>query len=245
MNRFTVKIANRIVAVTSLFESTEDYCKDYLCDEETEITLRITPFDIAFECEQLKKADERAGVTPRKRREEYLETIALQRKLTELFLEYNTVLFHGSVVSVDGYAYMFTAKSGTGKSTHTRLWREMLGERAIMVNDDKPFISVDGGCVLAHGSPWNGKHKIGNNISVPLKAICVLERGEANKINEISVADSLAMLFQQSSHPRQSELMHKYIELLDGVARGVRFYRLSCNMSPEAAVVSYGAMSAE
>lgn len=245
MSRFTIKIANKIISVNAMFESTKDYCKGYLCNEEAELFVEIVQSDIDYERAQFMRTDERDGVSSRNRRATQLEIIALQRKIADAFFDYGIVLFHGSVIAVDGCAYMFTAKSGTGKSTHTRLWREMLGECAIMVNDDKPFISVDGDSVIVHGSPWNGKHKIGNNISVPLKAICILERGEINKIKKISVAEALSMLIQQSNRPRQPELMVKYLELLDGVAKGVAFYRLACNMTPEAAEVSYSAMSEE
>jgi serine kinase of HPr protein (carbohydrate metabolism regulator) len=160
-------------------------------------------------------------------------------------LDHNTLLFHGSVIAVDGVAYLFTAKSGTGKSTHTRLWRELLGERAVMVNDDKPFISVTDDGIIVHGSPWNGKHKLGNNISVPLRAICILERGEINEIKEIPASKAVFMLIQQSSRPNDATKMAKYMELLDAIAANVKFYRLSCNMEPEAAEISFAAMSNE
>ena len=144
---------------------------------------------------------------------------------------------------MDGVAYLFTAKSGTGKSTHTRLWREMFGDRAVMVNDDKPFLKFTEEGVIACGSPWNGKHGLGNNIMVPLKAICVLERGESNVITRIDPKDALQMLFQQSSRPMNRALMPKYMELVDRLANSVEFYRLKCNMDPDAAKISYEAMS--
>ena len=245
MSVFNVKIANIIISVNAFFESTKDYCKNYLCDGEADALVRILPSDIDFEREQFNTVNEKEGRTGGEHSDAYLETIAVQRKITEVLFERNVLLFHGSVIAVDGQAYLFTAKSGTGKSTHTRLWREMLGERAVMVNDDKPFISVKDGNVTVHGSPWNGKHKLGNNISVPLRAICILERGEVNEIKQITASKALPMLIQQSSRPRTAELMPKYMELLDGIAKGVKFYRLSCNMEPEAARVSFLEMSKE
>lgn len=244
MKQFTIKLANKIVCVNALFNSTQGYCQAYLSKGSPDFSVTIEPKDIEFEKKALLKIGEKEEGPMYNRSDNYLETIALQRKISEKFLNHNILLFHGSTVSVDGVAYLFTATSGTGKSTHTRLWREMLGDRAVMVNDDKPFVSVDGDLVIVHGSPWNGKHKIGNNISVPLRAICILERGERNEIKEIPASQALRMLIQQSSRPRRPELMAKYMELLDGVARGVRFYCLSCNMDPEAAHISYEAMSA-
>ena len=114
-----------------------------------------------------------------------------------------------------------------------------------MVNDDKPFISVTDDGIIVHGSPWNGKHKLGNNISVPLRAICILERGEINEIKEIPASKAVFMLIQQSSRPKDSAKMAKYMELLDAIAAKVKFYRLSCNMESEAAEISFAAMSKE
>ena len=173
----------------------------------------------------------------------FLETVAIQRKITEHLLNQEVLLFHGSAVAVDGEAYLFTAKSGTGKSTHTRLWREMLGDRAVMVNDDKPFLQMTENGVVAWGSPWNGKHRLGNNIGVPLKSICLLERSTDNWINPIGIAEALPMLFQQSQRPQNPANLAKYMELVDKLANSVEFYRMGCNMDPEAALVSYEAMS--
>ena len=66
----------------------------------------------------------------------YLESLAVYRKLCEKMLDYDCFLFHCSAIALDGKAYLFAAPSGTGKSTHTRLWREVFGNRAVMINDD-------------------------------------------------------------------------------------------------------------
>ena len=172
----------------------------------------------------------------------YLETLAVQRKVTEELFRYDTLLFHGSVVAVDGEGYLFTAKSGTGKSTHTRLWREVFGERAVMVNDDKPFLRITEEGVYACGSPWNGKHGLGTNITVPLKGICILERGEENRICPITPQEALYMLIQQSNRPRDPGKMPQYLALLDRLSAGVKFYRLTCNTDPQAAITAYEGM---
>jgi hypothetical protein len=173
----------------------------------------------------------------------YLEITAVQRKIVEELVGFDVLLFHGSVVAVDGGAYLFTAKSGTGKSTHTRLWREVLGDRAVMINDDKPLLMIGKEQVTVYGTPWNGKHRLGANIVVPLKAICILERGVENRIAKISAGEALRMLLQQSNRPANTILLPKYMELVDRVADSVCFYRLQCNMDLEAAQVAFGTMS--
>ena len=238
-----IGIAGKVVAPILIFKATRDYCANFLCDGTPDFSVTITPEDIAFERIKAAREDELEGSPVRQLSDAQLEITALQRKVTECLFVHDTLLFHGSVVAVDGEGYLFTAKSGTGKSTHTRLWRQVFGERAVMVNDDKPFLRIDENGVTAYGSPWMGKHGLGANISVPLKAICILERGEENRIGPISAAEALPMLFQQSQRPRQAANLPKYMELVDKLASGTSFYRMQCSMDPDAALTAYRAMS--
>ena len=243
MINFTARFVGRCFAVTCRFETTRDLCCPYLCNERSETDLVLTQKDTDLERFKAAKEDEMEGNPARAYADVYLETLAMLRKVTEALFDHDTLLFHGSVVAVDGTAYLFTAKSGTGKSTHTRLWREMLGDRAVMVNDDKPFLRVTPEGVLACGSPWMGKHRLGANIQVPLKAICILERGEENHIERIPARDAVHMLLQQSARPMDPQRIPKYLDLVDALSKKVEFYRLSCNMDPEAARIAFEAMS--
>lgn len=157
-------------------------------------------------------------------------------------LDYDTLLLHGSCVAVDGVGDLFTAKSGTGKSTHTRLWREVFGTRAVMVNDDKPLIRVTETGAIVYGTPWNGKHRLGENISVPLHAICVLERDTVNHIEPVEKKSIYPILLQQTHRPQDSAKMMKMLNLVDRLAANVELYRLGCNMEPNAAKVAYEGM---
>ena len=243
MTEFTIEVAGQLIGVQTIFDSTRDFCRAYLCSGEPDFVVSITPEDIAFEHEKSLQEATLEGLPVRNYSDSYLETIAVQRKIAEKLFDYDTLLFHGSVVAVDGVGYLFTAKSGTGKSTHTRLWREVFGQRAVMVNDDKPFLRVEEDMVLACGTPWNGKHGLGNNMRVPLKAICILERGEENKIQRITPQEALFMLLQQSNRPRNSANMNRYMTLLDGISQRVAFYRMQCNMNPEAARTAFEGMN--
>ena len=229
MVQFKLKAAGRVAAVTARYGSTRWYCREYLTAEEADFTVEINARDLAKEC----------GDGP----EELLETTALLRKLSHCLLAHDTLLFHGSCIAVDGEGYLFTAPSGTGKSTHTRLWRELLGSRAVMVNDDKPFLSVTEDGITAWGSPWCGKHGLHTNIGVPLKAICILERGQENHIHPIHPREALIPLLQQTLRPRNPRQMGHYLYLLDKLSAQIPFYRLECNMDPNAARMAYEAMS--
>lgn len=175
----------------------------------------------------------------------YLESLAIQRKLSEALIDYDTILFHSSALAVDGQGYLFAALSGTGKSTHSRLWREMYGDRVTMINDDKPFIHVGEDEVRVYGSPWNGKHHLGTNTSVPVKAICILTRDTTNHIERIKADEAFAILYQQTYRSKDPAKLAHTIDLITRMADKVALYRLGCNMDPDAARVSYEGMNHE
>ena len=204
--------------------------------------ISTTQRDIDEEKENASAEDRLEGIPMRAFSDGYLETLAVYRKLAAALLPDNILLFHGSCVCVDGEGYLFTAKSGTGKSTHTRLWREMLGSRAVMVNDDKPLLKIQENGVTVFGTPWDGKHHLSTNIAVPLKSICILEQGKQNEIHRITPQEAYPMLLQQTNKPQDARLMYKTLQLLDSLKDSVRLYRLRCNQELEAAEISFKSM---
>ena len=232
----TYVIAERTIRIRTQYELTHRYAADFRADGTEDFCVETTQADI--DAERARGSAEDAGSYT----DAYYETLAVFRKIAEHMPDYDTVLFHSSAVAVDGKAYLFTAKSGTGKSTHARLWREMLGDRAVMINDDKPLLHITEDAATVCGTPWNGKHRLGCNGSAPIRAICILERGEQNRIVRIEPKDAYPMLMQQTYRPSSPEAMQKTLTLLDRLMRRVAFYRLQCNMEPEAARISYEAM---
>ncbi len=238
----TYRFAGRLVRVTALFPAVHALCADYRASGEPDFSVETTAADVAFERERSAREDEKEGVSARQFSEGYLETLAVYRRIAERMPDYDAVLFHGSCVAADGAGYLFTAKSGTGKSTHARLWRELLGERAVMVNDDKPLIRVTDAGAVIYGTPWDGKHRLSENVSVPLKALCILERARENTIRPISVSEAYPLLLQQVYRPMDPAALGKTLALLDRLTASVSLWRLGCNMDIEAARVAYGAM---
>ena len=237
---FTMKVAGATAEVHSLFDSTRDYCNAYLIEEAPEFTITVTPENLAFEQADLLAEAKAEGMKPRRFTDPFLERAAIQRAFADFLLNRNILLFHGSTVALDGYAYLFTAKCGTGKSTHTRLWREIF-PGAQMVNDDKPFLEITEDGVIAHGSPWSGKHGLSENISVPLKGICILHRGPENKIRPISPEEAMEMLLAQGYCPAESQ--EKSQTLTQTLANTTSLWSMECTKDPEAARVSHEAMS--
>ena len=236
------KIADKVVKICSIYDEVHKYCSDYLTNDQADYSVTTTQADIDFECEKSAREDEIEGIPTRHFSDSYLEELAVYRKIAEQMISYDTILFHGSVVAVDGVGYLFTAKSGTGKSTHTRLWREYFGDRAVMVNDDKPLLKITDSGVIAYGTPYNGKHRLGTNTSVPLKAICILTRSADNHIEAITREQAYTILLQQVYRPADMLKMTKTLELVDRLADSVKLYKLDCNMDISAAKIAYEGM---
>lgn len=244
MCEFMMEIAGKRVAVTCSFEKTRDFCGEYLTsDGPADFSVRVRRDDVYAELEKSRLEAEVEGIPFEKLSAYDYEQSALYRKLAEKLLEYDTLLFHGSAISVDGEAYLFTAASGTGKSTHTSLWRQTFGDRAVMVNDDKPLLRMEDGQVWVCGTPWNGKHGLGTKITVPLKGLCILERAEKNSIHPVTLPEVLPLLMQQSYRPRNPATVHLVLNLLSKLSNSTGLYRLGCNMDPEAAAVAYQGMN--
>ena len=149
-----------------------------------------------------------------------------------------------SAVVMDGRAYLFSADSGTGKSTHTALYRRYFGDdRVRILNDDKPAIRLEDGVFYAYGTPWSGKTDLNLNLRVPLGGICLLERGQNNEIAPMPARKALFRLLQQTRRFEDKTKMDKVLYLLDRLLQTTPIWVMKCNMDPDAARVSYEAMS--
>lgn len=243
MDAFKIEIAGLVTQVHPLYETTAVYCRNYLTDKMAAFEISITEEDLAFEQQMLDIEAREEGMKLRKFTGPFLERTAIQRKIAEELLKHNTLLMHGSTVGVDGAAYLFTATCGIGKSTHTRLWRETFGDRAVMINDDKPFLKIGSEGVVAYGSPWSGKHGLDHNIGLPLRGICILRRGQVNQIRRITPDEAKEMVYHQSQGTADTCLQDEIRTLADRLMEIVPLWEMDCTKEPEAAWVSYEAMS--
>ena len=245
MHQFVMDIAGFAIGVESLFETTRVYCREYWTDREPEFFVTVGREDLAREQAFLDAEADEEGLKRRKFPEPFLERSVIQRRVAEALAKRDVLLMHGSTVAVDGKAYLFTAPCKTGKSTHTRLWREAFGARAVMVNDDMPFLQITSGGVLAYGSPWSGKHGLATNICVPLQGICFLNRGKENVIHRIEAERGIPALRRQMHMPTDEKILQNARSLVDKLAENVPLWEMYCNKEPEAARVSYAAMSGD
>lgn len=240
---FCTELAGTVFQVTALFEDTKRFCGDYLSQKAPQYVITVTEGDIDFERQRANRNHQKEGLPPVVYSDSYLETLALYRKMAEQLVQEDVILMHGAVVAVDDRAYLFTAKSGTGKTTHIRRWLEAFGSRAVVVNGDKPLLRITSGGVTVYGTPWDGKEHLSCNIALPLKAICILERSEQNRIERISKKEATPMLLQQLHRPAAPAALAKALTLTDRLGSSTALYRLGCNMEPEAALVAYNGMN--
>ena len=239
MHRLTIELAETPIEITLRREELAKRCQEYLTDKAAEFSVSVSDADLEEEKKWSKNEDPK---------EWELEWVAIYRKICSELAFRNTVLIHGSCLAVDGSAYLFCAPSGTGKSTHTRLWRQYLGDKAVMINDDKPLVRVfdtngNDPAVRIYGTPWNGKHRIGANISAPLKAVCFLSRSEENHIERTEKDLALSQLLKFTFRPEDPLAMSNVLGTISKIADLSAFYTLGCNMYPNAAETAYKGMS--
>ena len=228
---FVLELAGVRIRLDNRYPYVERQCKRYICEgTDAVFTVRATEEEIA---QEQTLGDYSAG---------YCESICLYRQICTELPKYNGFLLHSSVIEVDGYAYAFAAKSGVGKSTHTSLWLKNI-PNARVLNGDKPLMRImDDGSVVAYGTPWNGKENWGTNISAPLAAVCFIERGAENSIRRAEESEMIARLVHQLYLRGEREMVSKQLTLIDSFVRGVPCYILACNISDEAALLSYNTM---
>lgn len=153
-------------------------------------------------------------------------------------LRFSGLLMHASCVEKDGFAYLFSAKSGTGKSTHTNLWRKAFPDCRIL-NDDKPAVRKIDGTFCACGTPFSGKFDISVNAQSPVRALVFLERGAQNSIQPIPAAKAIPLFLSQTLRPPKKEDMAQMLDLLGDLLENVPAFLLTCNMDISAAHTAY------
>lgn len=244
--RFQVVLCGICFQVECQFPSTLRYCAQYLTEGPRSADARITITMEDIEGERLRLLSKKnPGQSLEASTPQALETLHLCRRIADILPEHDCVLFHGSSLAFDGSGVVFTAKSGTGKSTHTGLWRQVFGDRVQMINDDKPFLEIREEGVIVHGTPWRGKHALGGNLSAPLKAVVFVTRGQVNRIAPVTPRELFPLLLQQTYSPEDPAAMVKTLALVERLSRKVQLLKLECNMDPEAAQVACGGINFE
>lgn len=248
---FTILIADTAIEIISVYDCVHEFCLDYLTEKKADFTIKTTEADISFERE---REDKGGGRVPTDYPDSYLEVLACYRKIAEEMIERDIILMHGSAVAADGRGVMFVAESGTGKSTHAGIWKELFKERVQIINDDKPLIKVAGNGIFVCGTPWSGKKGVNTPINVPLRMIYKLERADGNSksnekmpliakgrnaVFELDNEDKWKAAASQSYKSGDPLKLAHSMSLLDEIIKEVPIRRLVCDMSEEAALTAY------
>lgn len=159
----------------------------------------------------------------------------------DALLSHQGIMLHSSCVVYEGNAFLFSAPCGTGKSTHTGIWRKLFPASYIL-NDDKPAIRYEDGKLFVYGTPFSGKTNQNRNLRIPIAGISFLKRGIDNSIRDLDSKESLILFMGQTLKPYREERLDQMIEILDTIITQIPIYELTCNMEDEAAMLSYQTM---
>ena len=226
MLNFKIKIADTVLEINALQEKTKVYCKDFFSDEEPEYVITMTQEDL--DNESSNSPDGKVYGTE--------EISALYRKIADLLVDKNILVFHGSSFKVGQHGYIVTARSGVGKSTHVKLLSEYLGNEFEYINDDKPLLEINDNEAIIYSSPWNGKERRGNNISAPLRGVIFLNRLDINVCKKMTNLEEVYFkLICQIYLPKEKVKREKALKLVDILVRNNNFYEINVNMDISAA----------
>lgn len=229
MVNFKINIADIVVEVNAFNESTKKYCSDFLSDEDSNYVITMTREDLENEVHIQEDGKVYASE----------EISALYRKIANFFIEHNIVVMHGSSFKVNNCAFIVTARSGVGKSTHVNLLRQLLGNEFSYINDDKPLLEVNDDNCMLYSSPWNGKERRGNNTSAPLKAIIFLNRGD-NTYRKIDNKQEIYFkLLTQIYLPTDKSKREKALKIIDVLLKRLNFYEINVNKELDSASMTY------
>ena len=224
-------IAGLNVEFKSRFKAIERKCIEYLSELDAPADVTVYATDEDLRRERLSSFKDFS--------DEYIESVCLYRNLCLQMPRFNGMLLHSSVVSVENRGIAFLARSGVGKSTHTLLWKELLGEKCTIVNGDKPIVRFENDIPIAYGTPWGGKEGLQTNTKVQLTDLCFIERSETDSVEELSLDVAVGRVMQQVLLPSDPQDAAKTLELADNLLKSCRLWLIKCTPNLNAAQVAY------
>jgi hypothetical protein len=232
---FRIRLAGITVEIDNRHNLVFEQCKDYLCDD------CAPAFRVAVSTAETQSYQASCG---RPMTLPEAESYLLYRRICERMPKYGVFLLHAAVVEMEGRGYAFSARRGTGKSTHTELWQSHFKGRATVINGDKPLIRrAPDGRFWAYGTPWCGKEGKGVNRRCPLNAICFLEQGTKNHVSVTSTADSAARIMEATVLPPDTDGRDRMAALVGAAVRDIPALTLTCRPDAEAVEVAYEFLS--
>ncbi len=237
MDKFYIEIAGLLAEMNARSGFSRNFCSDFIVDVPDRNPDIVAATERADVLKELAAGD--PGAT-----EDYAEVLCLYRKIAEQLPNFNRFVFHGAAISYkDETGYLFTAPSGTGKSTHIKLWRQYIGKDINIINGDKPILHITENGVIVCSTPWAGKENWKRNISLPLKSICIINRGSDNTVQKLSPKDAVNAVMHQVYLPKNSIGLGLTLDLMDKLLNNIPIYLLSCDISENAVDASFSALT--
>lgn len=235
----TIELAGLPIGLENRYPFVERMCRDYFTDTPPLFTVSATEAEIDREQEQVRRVNGLTGELPRG----YLESIVLYREIAKRLPLYDAFVFHGVALEYEGEAYLFTAKSGVGKTTHTRLWLSRYPGQVKVLNGDKPILRLIDGKPYIFGSPWQGKENYGYNGKAPLVALAFVHRAPENRAEAVSDPGAAILPFLSQTYvPQHEDSASRVFAITDTVLKTIRLTHLYVNMEQDAAEVAFCAM---
>lgn len=232
MKNIDILLSNLKISIEYQYEYMTRFCEKYVCEFDTpDIVAKTDETSVLREKEMVSSAPI-----------EICESLCIYRSIGEQLPQFDRFVFHGAAIEVDGKAYLFTAPSGTGKTTHINLWKKYLGDKVDIINGDKPIINISK-TPIVYGTPWAGKEGLHRNTNAPLKAICILNQGKKNNIVRLDKGNAVNHLMRQVYMPHDPVSLSKTLTLLGTLIETIPVYLLECDISEEAFDISYNVLT--
>lgn len=232
MSQLKILLSDLNVQIEHKYDFMSKFCNDYIAQFD------ITDIYATADDEAVFKEKELVPAAPTG----MCESLCIYRAIAEQLPKFERFVFHGAAIKYDGKAYLFTAPSGTGKTTHINLWRQYLGDEVSIINGDKPIIKAADN-ITVYGTPWAGKEGFQRNTSAPLGAICILRQGKTNNITRLTTIEAINHLMKQVYLPNDREALSKTLALMGRVIENIPVYMLECDISEQAFKSAYTAMT--
>lgn len=223
--------ADFVVELQNRYPYLERQCKYFLYDgdRETDYVIRVTDEEIEKEAKVSVYPDSKG----------YLESVCAYRKLCMQLPTAGAILLHSAVISAEGRGIAFFARSGVGKTTHTRHWIKNYFPQVDIVNGDKPIVRFVDGIPYAYGTPWAGKEGIYRLTRAELKDLCLIERATENEVTPLNKDEALKLLMVQIFLPSDPQGALATLDMIEKLLEHCNLWRIRCTPEKEAAILAH------
>ncbi len=152
---------------------------------------------------------------------------------------------HSSAIVYKNEAILFSAPSGTGKSTHARLWKERFNDEVDWINDDKPLLKLENEKVFVYGAPFSGHYRANMNQKYPLKAIIFLQQGATNDVRKLDEKEALQKIMTNILRPKEEIVWDQSLSIINDIIKNISIYSLDATMNQEAVDAVYHTLYGE